>query len=340
MAFAVSQKFQEVLTRICRQGQVLWRSVLMVPKISTMALLFLLADEWSAGHIGSRVAAFLYRRNSRSYRVGVYTTLLCKVCVTQERGLHKEGIWYYERHMKNPWVVIGILVVVLLGGSIAYSQFAAQANNEGVEPVDVYVKGNPDADVTLAKYSDFSCPACAQAYPFAKDIVETYADDIRFEYKHFAFLDLGEPAAMAAEAAGQQGMFFEYHDMLFDNHREWANSGAPQRYFAQYAESLGLDMDDWNRHRNASLLRDEVRADMQEGRALGVTGTPTFFLNGERLNFNSFEEFRSQVEAVLGVEAEDAAAADTDGEPIEIELGDVESGEAEASGEMNVEFGI
>lgn len=237
--------------------------------------------------------------------------------------------------MKNPWIVIGAIVIVLIGGSVAYSQYAAEKSNEGVERVETQVKGNPDAEVTLAKYSDFSCPACAQAYPFAKELVEMYSDDLRFEYKHFAFLDLGEPAALAAEAAGQQDAFFAYHDMLFENQRQWGQGGAPQQFFRQYAEELGLDMDEWNRHRSSSLLRSHVRAELQEGRSLGVTGTPTFFLNGERMNFDSFDEFRAQVEAALGVE--DSEVGDTiEGDTMEVDLEALEEG----SGDMEVEFGF
>ena len=254
--------------------------------------------------------------------------------------------------MKNPWIVIGGLVVVLFGGSIAYSMYAGQAANEGVEPIDVHVKGNPDGVVTLAKYSDFSCPACGQAYLFAKEVVETYADDIRFEYKHFAFLDLGEPAALAAEAAGQQDAFFEYHDLMFENQNQWLRSSAPQRYFEQYAEELGLDVDQWNQQRGSSVLRSEIRADMEEGRSLGVTGTPTFFLNGERMEYQTFDEFRDQVEAALEAEGVETVSGDEHGdmgieldgegtEDIEIEVGDPEAEtEAEAGAEGDVEFGI
>lgn len=216
--------------------------------------------------------------------------------------------------MKNPWIVVAVLVVVLVGGSVVYSQFAASQSNEGVEVVDVHVKGNPDAEVTLTEYGDFSCGACGQAYPFVQDLVETYGDDLRFEYKHFAFLQLGPVSAMAAEAAGQQGEFFAYHDALFENQSEWSQSATPQRYFEQYAEEIGLDMEQWEQHRTASLLRDKVQADMAEGREMGVSGTPTFFLNGERLEFQTYEDIRTAIEAELGVEG-DTSDESSESEP-------------------------
>ena len=187
--------------------------------------------------------------------------------------------------MKNPWVIIGALVIVLFGGAFYLAGQANTANNEGIETI-THVKGNPDATVVLTEYSDFQCPACRQAFPFISEIVAQYQDDLRFEYKHFPIERIHPyalQAATAAEAAGQQGKFFEFHDLLFENQDEWSRSATPNVFFLQYAEELGLDVEQFRRQSNASVLKDKVRAEFAEGRDLGVTGTPGFFLNGERL---------------------------------------------------------
>ena len=109
---------------------------------------------------------------------------------------------------------------------------------------------------------------------------------MRFEYKHFPIERINPyavQAAIAAEAAGQQGKFFEFHDLLFENQAEWGRSATPAAFFVQYAEEIGLDMDLYNRQSNASVLSDKVRAEQAEGEAAGVTGTPAFFLNGQLL---------------------------------------------------------
>lgn len=206
--------------------------------------------------------------------------------------------------MKNPWIVIGIVVVVLVGGSVAYSQYVATTSNEGVEVSD-HIKGNPDAEVTLVEYSDFECPSCAQFYPYVQEVVDSYGDQIRFEYKHFPVINQTPGALMAVEAAGQQGAFFAYHDLMFENQSEWRGSTNPNSFFTQYAEEVGLDVDLWNTHRNASLLQDKIEADFADGRAMGVTGTPTFFLNGERMNIRTFADFTAQIEDALGVITEE-----------------------------------
>jgi protein-disulfide isomerase len=209
--------------------------------------------------------------------------------------------------IRNPWVVIGIITVALIGGSVWYSTSVATSYNEGVE-VRAHVKGNPDATVTLVEYSDFQCPACAQFVPVVDAMLMDYGDQVRFEYKHYPLIQIhanAEAAARAAEAAGQQGKFFEYHDVLFANQREWSAAAIPGAFFVRYAEQLGLDTDQFNRHQRSSILQQNVREHLNEARGLGLTGTPTFFLNGERMNFQTYQDFHDQIKAALGIEVEE-----------------------------------
>lgn len=206
--------------------------------------------------------------------------------------------------MKNPWIIIGVITIVLFGGAIWYSSTAAEKNNEGVT-IQQNIKGNPDAEVVLTEYSDLQCPACASFVPAVEGIMAEYGDQIRFEYKHFPLPihPYAQQAAVAAEAAGQQGEFFAYHDVLFENQQQWSAAATPVALFIQYAEELELDIPQFRRHMNSSLLRDKVRAEMAEGRELSVTGTPTFFLNGERMVIQTFQDFAIQVAAVVDPEA-------------------------------------
>ncbi len=199
--------------------------------------------------------------------------------------------------MKNPWVIIGVILVVLIAGSVWYSSSVDDKYNVGVDTTISHVKGNPDATVTLIEYSDFQCPACATAQPVVKDILNEFGDSIKFEYKHFPLPmhPLALPAARAAEAAGQQGKFFEFHDMLFENQKTWSNSANPSATFIQYAEELGLDVQKFRQHMNSSLLSDQISEDKKEGFDLGITGTPTFFLNGEKMQLQSFTDFYEQI---------------------------------------------
>lgn len=198
--------------------------------------------------------------------------------------------------MKNPWVVIGVIAVVLFGGAIWYSNVAAERNNEGIE-IKQNIKGNTESKVKLVEYSDFQCPACASFQPILNGLMEEYGDRISLEYKHFPLPihPFSLPAAVAAEAAGQQGKFFEYHDMLFSGQQAWSNSPTPNTFFLQYAQDLELDVDTFKRQMTATALRDKVKSEMEEGRQLDITGTPTFFLNGRKMEFDTFQSFMEQI---------------------------------------------
>ncbi len=205
--------------------------------------------------------------------------------------------------MKNPWVLFAIGSVIVLAGSLYYASVVTSGANEGVEAV-AHIKGPENPQATLVEYSDFECPACAQFYPIVKEIIETYGDQLAFEYRHFPVIGRNPNAGLAAEAAGQQGKFFEYHDVLFENFEEWTTSSQSRSLFQSYAESIDLDVDEWRRHMRSSILQDKIASDFQTGRDMGVTGTPTFFLDGERMNFETFEDFIGQIEAALGIEPE------------------------------------
>lgn len=211
--------------------------------------------------------------------------------------------------MKNPWFIFGGIIALLFVGAFYIAGTAGDANNEGVQEL-THVKGNPDAEVVLVEYSDFQCPACRAMFPIVSSVMETYGESVRFEYRHFP-IERAHPyavqAAAAAEAAGQQNKFFEFHDLLFDNQNEWSSSPTPNAFFAQYAKQLELDMDLYNRHANASLLREKVRTQQQQGLADGVTGTPTMFLNGQRMEYSTYDEFVAQLAAAVDPSATPAS---------------------------------
>ncbi len=164
-----------------------------------------------------------------------------------------------------------------------------------------HVKGNPEAVVILEEFSDFQCPACKAFQPILVQLLDEFPDEVALHYRHFPlpFHTAAEPAARAAEAAGQQGQFFAFHDLLFENQEAWSRSPNPMLNFSQYAEELGLDMALFRQHMRSSVLRDQVRDDMRVGRERGVSGTPTFFLNGQRMSFSTYEEFYDQIMAAL-----------------------------------------
>jgi len=203
--------------------------------------------------------------------------------------------------MKNPWIILSVISVVLIGGSIWYSSTVSESNNQGVV-IKTHMKGSDTATVTLVEYSDFQCPACAEFQPIVDELVSDYSTELKFEYRHFPLSRIhpfAEAAARAAEAAGQQGKFFEYHDLLFINQKTWSAGVNPSQYFIQYAKELDLDMDLFMKQQRSSVIRNHVRSQFAEAQALGFTGTPSFVLNGQKMQITSYENFRAQIEAAI-----------------------------------------
>lgn len=213
------------------------------------------------------------------------------------------------------WKIIGVIAVLAIGGSIVYSNSVSNTANEGIT-FEAHVKGNPDAAVTLTEYSDFECPACGQFFQIVDGIMDEQGDNIRFEYKHFPLTSIHQfavPAAKAAEAAGQQGKFFEMHDKLFENQQIWASTANPQTYFNSYAEEIGLDIALFKTHMKASVINDKISDEFKEARGLGLTGTPSFFLNGAPMQFSTYQDFADQISAAVGPLTEDDVPIDESG---------------------------
>lgn len=167
----------------------------------------------------------------------------------------------------------------------------------------VHIKGPDDAKVTIIEYSDFQCPFCKRYYDTAyKQIQTAYPDDVKLIFKDFplGFHAQATPAAEAAECAGAQGWFWEYHDLLFENQDEWSNVGRAS--FDKYAEELGLNMETWANCVNNREYKANVEADFQEGQQKGVRGTPAFLINGNLVSgAQPFSTFQAEIDAALAV---------------------------------------
>jgi protein-disulfide isomerase len=197
---------------------------------------------------------------------------------------------------------IFLAVVLLIGAAFWYGSVAGAKANEGVVITPHTLVGS-NSKITLTEYADFECPACAQFHPVVKDVLDKYGSQITFEFKHFPLSNIHKfalPAAKAAEAAGQQGQFFGMYDKLFENQAAWSKSPTPQAFFIKYAEELGLDMEKFKQHMRASVITEHIKTQFDDARALGLTGTPSFYLNGERLEYKSIPEFTQKIEAALG----------------------------------------
>jgi protein-disulfide isomerase len=145
-----------------------------------------------------------------------------------------------------------------------------------------HVLGPSDASVTLVEYGDYECPHCARAHGVLAEVLRRVGDDLLFAYRHFPLSQIhphATLAAQAAEAAGDQDHFWEMHHMLFEH-----QDALELDDLVSYARAIGLDVVPFAQELRDQVNLPKVRADFLSGVRSGVNGTPTFFINGERLN--------------------------------------------------------
>jgi protein-disulfide isomerase len=148
------------------------------------------------------------------------------------------------------------------------------------------IRGAEDAPITLVEYGDYQCPTCGHYHPIIQELLSRYNGKLKLEYHHFPLIQIhpnAMAAALAAEAAGEQGKFWEMHDLLYQRQQEWAPSPNAETNFVQYALQLGLDSNRFMQSMRSPATRDRVLADVTRGSSV-VQGTPTFILNGELIH--------------------------------------------------------
>jgi protein-disulfide isomerase len=161
-----------------------------------------------------------------------------------------------------------------------------------------HIQGPKDAPLTLIEYGDFQCPYCGMAYPVVKQVQGRMGESMYFVFRHFPLTEVhpfAEGAAEAAEAAGEQGKFWEMHDTLYENQ----NTLAPEDLVG-YAQQLRLDVPRFITELKTHAHAKRIREDFLSGVRSGVNGTPTFFINGVRHDGASdFETLLAAVRARL-----------------------------------------
>lgn len=164
-----------------------------------------------------------------------------------------------------------------------------------------WTQGNPLAATTMVEYSDLQCPACKLFYPIVKDVVNRYGTGLRFVYRDFPLMQhpYGQISSQAAEAAGKQGKFWEMHDLLFEKQEEWSQSKDIKNTFANYAVSLGMNRVQFLSDLDSAAVIAKVKADAAGALASGVNSTPTFFLNGNKLNLQTLNDLENAVKTAV-----------------------------------------
>lgn len=166
---------------------------------------------------------------------------------------------------------------------------------------DSYAKGPENAPVTIYQFSEFQCPFCARVEPTVDQIMATYGDKVRIIFKNMplAFHKDAPLAAEAAFAAGTQGKFWEMHKILFAN-----NKNLKREALEEYAKQIGLNMDQFKADLDSQKFKAQVDKEAAEGKGAGLSGTPSFVINGKKfVGAQPFENFKKEIDAALAAAA-------------------------------------
>ena len=162
-----------------------------------------------------------------------------------------------------------------------------------------HVRGSENATVTIIEFSDFQCPACGMAEPIVEQVLEAYPTQVKLIYKDFPLPmhSYAQKASEAAECAGEQGKYWEMHDVLFANQDALKISD-----LKSYAADLGLNTTVFNACLDSGATAGDVKADLKEGQSRKITGTPSFFINGqEMVGAYPFETWKSTIDGLLNL---------------------------------------
>jgi protein-disulfide isomerase len=193
-----------------------------------------------------------------------------------------------------PFMIVIVVAVATFGsGAILYRAKRPQVRNipenQSISKNDdkrpAHVRGNPDAPVTLEEFGDFQCPPCGSFAKFVDELLTEYHSQVRLIFRNYplAAHQHAREAAEAAEAAGLQGKFWEMYDTLYREQKVWSDASDARGLFESYAGTLGLDVDQFRKDQNGDAVRERIDSDRALADFLGVTATPTLFINNRVL---------------------------------------------------------
>lgn len=201
--------------------------------------------------------------------------------------------------MKNIPLLLGTIfgtLLLVVGIAVVFSnqQPALPAQNGEVEEAILldgarHRLGAEDPVVMIVEFSDFFCPACASVAPLLKSVVEAYPDQVALVYRHFPLVSLypdSQLVAQSSEVAAEEGLFWEYNELLYENQPAWRNQTGDELVatLSEYASQIGIDSDDFAERIRSSQVRQAVLTDLSLANQLGIQATPTIFVNGAQLS--------------------------------------------------------
>ena len=212
------------------------------------------------------------------------------------------------------WIVITVLVLGALTGILIAKNSAQNKTGLAAAPGPEAVQGQvvrpnshvlskaPEEKAVLVEFLDFECEACGSIYPFVEELRKEYGQNVTFVQRYFPLPGHRNSmnAAVAVEAAAEQGKYEQMYQKMFDTQKQWGESQDDySELFRDYDKELGLDMKAYDASIADPATQQRVSQDLTDGKALGITGTPTFFLDGQLLQIQTAEQFEAAIKSAI-----------------------------------------
>jgi protein-disulfide isomerase len=200
---------------------------------------------------------------------------------------------------------VALAAVAFLGGDDDEPESTTGAGSEQDDRLaradSIRLATAADGAPVLVEFLDFECESCRAVKPFVDQVRQDYEGDLEIVVRYMPLHASSVNAAKAAEAAAAQGTFEEMYDLLFETQPMWGEQQTPEeQHFFDLAEQIGLDMDEFRTVYDDPDTTAKVERDQADGEGLGVTGTPTFFLDGEQLEISTVDELLAQLDEAVG----------------------------------------
>ena len=208
-------------------------------------------------------------------------------------GVALGSAWYLTRSVPSSTTAVGRQQPAPSSTSGSQSPAPAPVANRGVPGAEpAHVLGPATAPAHIEEFGDFECPPCGMFHPILEEMHKEFGDRLRITFREFPLVPTHQhalAAASAAEAAGMQGKFWEMHDLLYERQKDWKKEFNVRPIFEGYAKEIGIDVTRYQRDVASDGVANRITRDGVRGRSLGVQGTPTVFLNGREVPFESLQ---------------------------------------------------
>lgn len=211
---------------------------------------------------------------------------------------------------KEVKMVLGVVAVVVVFAGLGFFLLKQQNDNlpkvstdqsEALTRSTPNVRGKADSTIKVIEFGDIQCPACAAVNPLMDELYKQYGDRVSFTFRHFPLPMHANAYAGsdAAEAAGEQGKFWDMVTKLYEVQPIWAETSDPSPTYEKLAQELGLNMDQFTKAYSSKAHRNRIDQDKADGQYLGVNGTPTFYVNGEQILQGGPAQVKNKIEELL-----------------------------------------